>query len=76
MPDRISTRQRTAKPHEQRAHAATAPLERRFCLCRCGEPFIPRDSRQKYLPGHRYSAYESHACPECGSVHRRRANGA
>ena len=46
------------------------------CLCGCGLVLIPRDARQKYLPGHRYSAYKTHACPDCQGIHRIRvANG-
>lgn len=48
------------------------------CGCGCGQVFNPDRRTQKYVRGHRHSAYKndpskSHACPLCGGKHRVKA---
>ena len=59
---------RRPKPHDQGVKAAQQALTPILCACGCTGSFIPRDTRQKFIPSHR--KYRSHRCLECGAMHR------
>ncbi len=42
----------------------------RTCECGCGEPLIHAKPYQRFVLDHRFTSYQSHACPSCGSTHR------
>lgn len=45
-------------------------LPRRTCECGCSEEFQPDRITQRFLPGHRFAAYQQHECPLCTLSHR------
>ncbi len=45
-------------------------IEPRRCQCGCGEPLVHAKPYQRFVLDHRFRAYQSHVCPDCGSTHR------
>lgn len=73
MTKRVSSPDSTIAPVDVESHASThtsSKGDEAICACGCNQPFIRDRWNQKYIAEHRFRAYESHKCPDCGSIHR------
>lgn len=64
------TKGRSKRQSAITGHQKHVSYPERECQCGCGESFKPGRSDQRFLAGHRFRHYSTHACPLCSVVHR------